>query len=471
MTTIPEENVVPARQAVIIAAGRGSRLQGSPHPVPKPLLEIFGVPLLSRTIMTARKAGIDRFLVVTGHRGGELEDFLGSGALQGVDIKHVRNDEWQRANGLSVLKARGEVDEPFLLLMADHLFEEEIIRKVLSDPLPPGHCRLAVDSDADASLDLEDATKVKVAEGQISDIGKELQEYNAIDTGIFLCSGSIFEALESALSKGGESLSEGIRELAGSRRMEACEVSGLFWQDVDTRRDLKAGEDRILRTLVSGTDSWLTRMFNRRVSLALTRRLSRTRITPNQITLFNLFLGTAGALSMLSGTYAGFVAGAVLFLTSSILDGCDGEIARLKFQESRGGAWLDVIADNFTHLALFTCLTIGLIRYSGSLLYLLPGGLLLAGSVASFFMSVLARRKLGGGRGLIFSSARLQDVSTPGTQKKLASWLDRLANRDFAYLLLLLAVIGRTGWFLWIAGIGALVFGIFFYRALSMEGV
>ena len=92
--------------------------------------------------------------------------------------------------------------------------------------------------------------------------------------------------------------------------------------------------------MTSRTDSWITRHVNRKISLLVTRRLAATHITPNQITLFNLGLGLAAAACMLNGGYFAALLGALLFLLSSILDGCDGEIARLKFQQSRlGPGW------------------------------------------------------------------------------------------------------------------------------------
>jgi CDP-L-myo-inositol myo-inositolphosphotransferase len=465
-----QTHLTSVAHAVILAAGKGIPFKAATHACPKPLLKVYGIPLIRRTIQTAQKAGIRYFTVITGYRAELLEAFLYQKDFPGVEIQCIRNDEWQRGNGLSARKALGAVQEPFLLLMADHLFDTEIIKKVSAAPLHVGHCRLAVDFHPEKILDPEDATKVHVVDGYISAIGKDIKKYNAIDTGIFLCSHALFDALETAISRGEESLSAGIRDIALKQRMEAVDIGDLFWRDVDNEGDLKEGERALLQTLVSATDSWLTRHINRRISLAVTRHLARTRIKPNHITLFNFCLGLMGAAFMLWGTYSGFLLASVLFIVSSILDGCDGEIARIKFQESRLGAWLDVSTDNISHLALFTCMTIGLILYRGSAIYILPGGLLLIGSLFSFYMVIVAHKRLKGNQDLIFSKSRLQDISGYDRQKHLALWLDRFANRDFAYLLLFLSFINRPGWFLWIAGIGAPIFGFLFYRTLTDSG-
>jgi len=184
--------------ALIIAAGRGVRFGNATHLCPKPLIEVAGVPLLCRTLLTAFEAGIDHFTVVTGYKGESLEDYICRKIPEGLRVQCVRNEKWQRPNGLSVLRAKGHLPDRFVLLMADHLFEAQILRDLVVAPLAPGHCRLAVDFHPERISDLADATKVAVRDGRVTDIGKEITNYNAIDTGIFLCTRGIFEALETA---------------------------------------------------------------------------------------------------------------------------------------------------------------------------------------------------------------------------------------------------------------------------------
>jgi choline kinase len=104
---------------------------------------------------------------------------------------------------------------------------------------------LAVDFHPERIPDLADATKVAVKDERVTDIGKEIKNYNAIDTGIFLCTQGIFDALETAISKGKESLSDGIRELARRGHMEAMDIGDLFWQDVDDEASRLKVEKRL----------------------------------------------------------------------------------------------------------------------------------------------------------------------------------------------------------------------------------
>lgn len=251
---LSQSEAVPVKHAVILAAGTGSRFGKVTCVRPKPLIEVAGVPLILRTVRTAHKAGIDSFTVVTGYKAECLEDFLKTQTLAGIEFRFVRNSNWRLPNGLSVLKAAGHQPEPFVLLMADHLFEEGILKRLLSTPLPSGRCRLAVDRRPENIPDLEDATKVQVEGGFIRDIGKQLTQYNAVDTGIFLCSHGIFNALEESVAGGEQSLSDGVRTLARRSCMEAVDIGDLFWLDVDDEQARREGEKR-LQQRASKTDA------------------------------------------------------------------------------------------------------------------------------------------------------------------------------------------------------------------------
>ncbi len=179
-------------------------------------------------------AGLEDFTVVTGYQGGILEEFLRSFAKsEGVNIRFLQNGQWARPNGISVLRAKTHLQEPFVLLMGDHIFDHRILLRLLSAPLSPGRCRLAVDLHPERIYDLADATKLALQGERIMDIGKTLPNYQALDTGIFLCSEVLFDALEEAISEKKEGLSDAIRVLARRGRMEAVDIGDLFWMDID----------------------------------------------------------------------------------------------------------------------------------------------------------------------------------------------------------------------------------------------
>ena len=154
----------------------------------------------------------------------------------------VENQEYHKANGISALKAKDEIRENFLLLMADHIFEPETARVLLKQRLGPGEVILAVDPNINRIFDLDDATKVQRDGDRIVNIGKEIAHYDALDTGMFLCSPALFGRLESATKDGNCSLSDGMRQLASERRLRALEIGDAQWQDVDTPEALAYAE-------------------------------------------------------------------------------------------------------------------------------------------------------------------------------------------------------------------------------------
>src|SRR5660397_52364 len=214
-------------QCLIIAAGHGSRLRQKGDS--KPLTPIAGVPLIERVIRSAMEAGADEFYVVVGRESNLVCDFLERLAKRLViGITPLVNEDWERENGHSVLKARGVLQEPFLLLMADHLFDPELVRALTTHSLPDVEVALVVDSDIHNPLiDLDDVTRVRVEDGRIRDIGKGLTDFNGFDTGIFLCSSAIFEALEQDREDDGEVTLSGPK-MDGQERSRRT-VSGSMW--------------------------------------------------------------------------------------------------------------------------------------------------------------------------------------------------------------------------------------------------
>ena len=230
-------------KCLIIAAGEGSRLTS--RGPSKPLITVRGVPLIERTIRGARMAGISDFCIVTGYRSDEVRRFLDELAPRAeVSITHVVNDEWHRANGVSVLAARHSFGESFLLMMSDHLFDWSIVRDLITCPPRDGEITLAVDHNLSNPLvDLDDVTRVRSEAGKLTDIGKCLTRFNGFDTGIFYCTPALFTALDQSINEyGDDSLSGGVRVLASIGRANIFDIGNRFWLDVDSPTALDQAE-------------------------------------------------------------------------------------------------------------------------------------------------------------------------------------------------------------------------------------
>ncbi len=234
-------------KCLIIVAGKGSRLK--PMSDSKPLAFLLDVPLVERVIRSALEAGVDGFYAVVGYRGDQVRAFLEDLAEKiDVPVTVIENDDWERANGLSVLKAKKFLKEPFFLLMGDHLFDPGIARKMINYPLADDEIVLAVDQDLkNPMVDLDDVTRVMAENGLIQDIGKEIEEYNCFDTGIFLCNPTLFSALEQSLrDSGDDSLSGGVRIIAKEGRARTTPVDGMFWIDIDDPERYKQAESYLI---------------------------------------------------------------------------------------------------------------------------------------------------------------------------------------------------------------------------------
>lgn len=222
-------------KCLIIAAGKGRRLQKKGQC--KPLIPLYGIALIERTIESALEAGADDFYVVTGHHHERVDAFLKRLSHRlNIPIQTIFNEKWQNTdNGISVLSAAGHLDEPFLLLMTDHVFDPGIARDLIQTAEDQDSLTLAVDSHLDNPLvDLDDVTRVLTEQGNIVAIGKNLETFNAYDTGIFLCAPGLFDALKQAsLATGTAGLSDGVQLLAAAGKSHTFDINGRFWIDVD----------------------------------------------------------------------------------------------------------------------------------------------------------------------------------------------------------------------------------------------
>lgn len=222
------------KECLILAAGQGSRIASLSGSAPKPLVSLFGAPLLEHILLSSRAAGVEKFVIVVGHRADAIRRWFAERPIGDISITVVENPDYHKANGVSALAAREWLENSFLLLMADHIFEPKTAKALLEQTPRNDEVILAVDYNIDRIFDLDDATKVQIDGNNIVAIGKDLADYDALDTGMFLCGPGLFERLESAKNGGDCSLSDGMRRLCRERKLKAFDVRDGHWQDVDT---------------------------------------------------------------------------------------------------------------------------------------------------------------------------------------------------------------------------------------------
>lgn len=240
------KNISPTR-ALIIAAGRGIRLNEHSQEIPKCLISVGERSIIATILRTLERAGIEEVVIVTGYKHEVIEQRLGDGRLLGLRLRYVFNPEWQKRNGVSVYAAREcfAADEQFLLMMSDHLFSPDMLTKLMATPVAAREVALAVDPKISTIFDIDDAMKVVYEGEHIRRIGKTLASYNGIDCGLFKCTTGLFDALATAMTDGDCSLSDGCSQLIAAGKMRSVEIGAAFWIDIDTPEALAFAMERL----------------------------------------------------------------------------------------------------------------------------------------------------------------------------------------------------------------------------------
>lgn len=274
----------------------------------------------------------------------------------------------------------------------------------------------------------------------------------AIPGRLVIISAAAARAAADALSEdgGAEDLAAVEDRLARAFGPPAPIPSGIDPIVVETPRDVGLAERRLLGGLTKDTDGFMARHVERPISLEISRRLAPTAITPNQMSLISIAIGICGGPFFLFPHPLMQTIGALLFLAHSILDGCDGELARLKFQQSRLGGVLDFWGDNVVHSVIFGSMAVGWSLSAGAVWPLGLGAAAILGTLASagFVYWRLMRVKDDGAFASVSASP----------ERPLGRLLDSASRRDFIYLVILLALFGRSNWFLILAAIGAPIY-------------
>lgn len=239
MSSVPSS---PVEDAVILAAGNGDRFKNAHHHS-KLLHPVFGQPLILRTLETAAAAGMRSIHVVLGFEADRVRSVIERNPMPGVSVDFTVNDDWHLENGVSALAAQRLCRaDRFALMMGDHLFEAATLRALAAQPVAAGDSVLAIDTaDVDPQI-ADEATRVRLDGDRIVAIGKGIDPWDAIDTGLFIFTPALFAALEDAQRTGETTLSAGVQRLARQRVMRGIPIGNRTWCDVDTVDDLQAAE-------------------------------------------------------------------------------------------------------------------------------------------------------------------------------------------------------------------------------------
>lgn len=436
------------KRAVIIAAGKGTRIGAFTRGVPKTLTKFLGMSLLERIVKTVFSCGVEEVIVVTGFGSEHIEEKVKKSR---GNIKIVFNDEWEKSNGVSLLKAKEFLGtEPFFLLMSDHIFEPEML-ELLRRNYRKGYSFLCIDRNLNEVFDIKDATKVKIEGDGLKDIGKNIEDYNAVDTGVFLLEAAFLENLEEIYREKKDcSITDGVKRAINKGKMKGVDITGRFWIDIDTEEDLKEAKRRFVkRFLYKSTDGIISRNINRKISTLISVPLSSLRFHPDAFTIIVCVTGLLASYFISSSKHIHIILGGILYQLSSILDGVDGELAKMLMKSSKRGEWFDTISDNIVYLAFTAGLLAGVWKTHG-LMGLILGLFALSGVITFLTISYikLIRREMGGS--LVFlHRGKLNFLQMMLKRDFFAFIFMLLSFFNMRFLMLLLTFFGAWGGVFW----------------------
>jgi phosphatidylglycerophosphate synthase len=390
-----------------------------------PLPKVGSVPILLRSILGATKAGAARIVVVIDRVKGlpVRRELLKTGRVPNhVEWCGVTSGEDSLPSLIGQLAS--EIDGHLVLIAGDRVYHPSLHKRVAD-----------WDGTGDAltlMTDCETAGLCSLSRKASSDLARR---YSTVD-------GSPEDVL-SGLAMSHSTISE--------------EVTEDKWQRVGNERQRQLAERKLDGWLIKPTDGIFAKA-NRTISIPISRLIIPFPITPNMISLFTLGVSFAAGAFLALGGYWNLLTGAILSWFSSVLDGCDGEVARLKLQESAFGCWLETICDNLYYLFIFSGLTIGIVRSSGNRSYLLWGSLLLLGAIASALMTGLQRHQLSSARPerYLLEWHKKADSRSSNPLLYLGRHTEFIIRRCFLpYVILFFALFGIMNWFLIGATVGA----------------
>jgi 1L-myo-inositol 1-phosphate cytidylyltransferase / CDP-L-myo-inositol myo-inositolphosphotransferase len=422
-TGSPNEGTsVRARRAVVLAAGRSTRLAGMTGGGSKALLRVGGLSLVERAVRRLLELGIEDVVVVVGYHAGPVAALVNQ--IVPGRVRAVFAENWEEGNGASLAAAELSVaQEPlFVLVTADHVFGEGSVEALVD----AGEPAVLVDRAPAADVWAE-GTRIHVEDERAMAFSKGLPG-PAVDCGAFLMPPAIFDAHRRAAAAGDPSLAGAVSSLAAGRGLRVVTIpSGSWWHDVDTPQDVRAVVRRLRRSLSKPSDGPVSRYLNRPLSTRLSMTIAPLRVHPDLLSTLAAVVGLAGAALLWRGLG---VAGAVLTQAMSVLDGMDGETARLQQRERPEGALLDGVLDRLTDAALAAGLAVWAVL-AGEIGA--TTGVLLGVAATAMCMLSMATKD------------RVQALGLPPAPERALTFL--LGGRDARLLFVVLAaLIGRPAW-------------------------
>ena len=349
---------------VIIAAGKATRLKGITGSKPKGLVEIYrGRAIMDLIIERIKRVGYRRIIIVTKK---EYREALSKKYGDLADIVSVDVDEYE--NLYSVYYAIKTFDlTSFIVVMSDHLFEYRMLSKfveeIKKEPAKNSHIVLAVDREPPRNY-IGEGLKVDAINGKVMRVGKELDKFIGIDTGILYFNRDVSRIIIDEIDRKGPMVKIADIVNTVARRggeVRYVDVTGMLWIDIDTPEDLNEARRLYIKILkkelIKSDDGVISRYLNRKISSSISTYLyvRNIYIDPTLITALSFSIAAIGGLLI---SFGNLIFGGILVKLASIIDGVDGELARLYGRETRFGGFIDSTLDRLSDFIILLGITV-----------------------------------------------------------------------------------------------------------------
>jgi len=417
--------------AIVVAAGTGienTDLSSYGN------IEFGALPQIKRLVITAQRAGIQHFTIITEDSDAPLRDLL-------ANDKRIKSTiDW-----VSIQDTIQFEHIPYLIIQSNLLTTP----KALTD-------FIAEETENDLLYILSDIATdpwVKIDGEQIM----EITPNGGKAVGAFIASGEVLNQYYSD----SKSLYSMVPQLVHEGKARYRKFIGKYWMRLsDDANTAKEAEDLIFNYVGKTATGWISRNINSKFSLPTSRQLIKTPLSPNMI---SIGINVIGSLCGIFYALGHPVIGALFMHTATILDRCDGEVARVKLMETKKGEWVDTISDQFTVLSFLLGVPIGYYLISGKPIALILGGInifiFLFFVIWSFYF--LTRYTNSGSLVTYFKVDNLVEPQKTSFIRRIIKIVRPMGRRNvYSTAFIFIAIFGGYPWVLGITTIAAILFFI-----------
>ncbi len=308
-----------------------------------PLVRLGGLTLPERICHQLASKGLGEIVIV----GDDLDGLFASSRRPAANIETTN-----MVGAIDRLLSWGE--QPVAAIRSDRLYGNGLIEELVGGT-PADKPTLWMDGE----------TPIGMAALQASALAKGLQDVGTDAEGMPA------DRLQTVLTR-----------LANGQEVSQV-VPGDFWLPVERPEQVRPAVDRLFKSLTKPIDGWVSRNLNRPLSTRVTRLIVNLPIVPHPISFVVFAIGMSSVYFTLKGTYPWIALGGIIFHLASVLDGVDGELARVKFLATKTGALLDSILDHIIEVAYIGGVGWILTQQTGSSLYF-------GAFVATLFFALIA---------------------------------------------------------------------------------